>query len=248
MLAALRALLWIDPLIILLTIVMGTLSLAASVFDSTGRRQHRIARAWARMLLRVSGVTLVVEGQHKLDPGSTYVLVANHRSYIDIPAVLAALPLEIRFFAKKGLFSIPFLGTHLRRAGHIPVIRGDARASLKNLHEAATLIRPCGGRPGITPLLFPEGGRSPAAMRAFKEGAAHLAIKAGVPAVPVGIAGTREILPMRSILVRPGVVHVRVGDPIPTATLKSHDRHALNQQLREGVAELMDPRAAPSRR
>ena len=95
---------------------------------------------------------LETQGVEKLDPNASYVLVANHRSYMDIPAVLAAIPLEIRFFAKRGLFQIPFLGTHLRRAGHLPVVRGDARASLKTLQEAAHRLR----REGITPLLFPS--------------------------------------------------------------------------------------------
>jgi 1-acyl-sn-glycerol-3-phosphate acyltransferase len=235
MVATLRALLLIDPAIVVLTMVMGTLSLGASLFDSTGRLQHRIARAWARMLMAVSGVRVVVEGLEKLDPKSCYVLAANHMSYMDIPAVLGFLPLEIRFFAKKGLFSIPFLGTHLRRAGHLPVIRGDARASLKTLQEAGHLIR----KRRITPLLFPEGGRSPVELRPFKEGAAHLAIKAGVPAVPVGLSGTRAVLPMSSVVVRPGLVRVRIGDPIPTAEMKSHDRGELNRLLREKVAELM---------
>jgi 1-acyl-sn-glycerol-3-phosphate acyltransferase len=238
--AKLRALVLIDPLIIVLTIAMGTLSLAASLVDATGRRQHRIARAWARILLGVSGVKVAVEGLEKLDPRATYILVANHMSYYDIPAVLATIPLEIRFFAKKGLFQIPFLGTHLRRAGHIPVVRGDPRASLKNLHDAARMVHD----QAITPLLFPEGGRAPAAMREFKEGAAHLAIKAGVPAVPIGISGTRAVLPMGSVIVRPGAVRLRIGDPIATGDMKSHERHALNEQLREKVAELMEPRAA----
>jgi 1-acyl-sn-glycerol-3-phosphate acyltransferase len=235
MLAALRALLLIDPAVVLLTIVMGSLSLGASLFDATGRLQHRIARAWARMLMAVSGVRVIVEGAEKLDPQGSYVLVANHMSYMDIPAVLGYLPLEIRFFAKQGLFSIPFLGTHLRRAGHLPVVRGNARASLKTLQEAGHLIR----KKRITPLLFPEGGRSRAALREFKAGAAHLAIKAGVPVVPVGLSGTRAVLPMSSIIMRPGVVHVRVGDPIRTAEMKSHDREELNRVLREKVAELM---------
>src|SRR5690242_13588905 len=116
MLASLRALLLIDPLIILLTIVMGTLALGASLFDKTGRCQHRIARAWARLLLQVSGVTLMIEGVEKLDPKGSYVLAANHLSLMDIPVVLATIPLQIRFFAKKGLFRIPLLGTHLKRA------------------------------------------------------------------------------------------------------------------------------------
>jgi len=235
MLASLRALLLIDPAVILLTIVMGTLSLATSPFDSTGRLQHRLARVWARMLLAVSGVRVIVEGVEKLDPKGCYVLVANHMSYMDIPALLGYLPLEIRFFAKENLFSIPFLGTHLRRAGHLPVARGDARASLKTLQEAGRQIR----SRGITTLLFPEGGRSPKDLREFKEGAAHLAIKAGVPAVPVGLTGTRAVLPMDSVTIRPGVVRVRIGDPIPTAGMKSQDRAGLNRLLREQVIELM---------
>jgi 1-acyl-sn-glycerol-3-phosphate acyltransferase len=235
MLASLRAIFFIDPLIILLTIVMGALSFGASLFDSTGRRQHRIARAWARMLLQVSGVRLTVEGLEKLDPGASYVLAANHLSLMDIPVMLATIPLEIRFFAKKGLFQIPFLGTHLNRAGHLPVVRDDPRASVKILQAAAHRVR----HDGITPLLFPEGGRAPEEMREFKEGAAHLAIKAGVPIVPVALAGTREVLRMGSVIVQPGKVRVRVGDPIETAGLKPHDRTELNRQLRDTIVELL---------
>jgi 1-acyl-sn-glycerol-3-phosphate acyltransferase len=242
MLSKLRALLWIDPLIVLITIGMGLASVAMSLFDKTGRRQHRIARAWAAMLLKVSGVRLQVEGVEKLDPQASYVLVANHMSYMDIPAIMAAIPLEIRFFAKQGLFRIPFLGTHLRLAGHLPVVRGNARASLKTLQDAAARLR----KECITPLLFPEGGRSPVALREFKEGAAHLAIKAGVPVVPVGLSGTREVLPMNSIVVRPGTVFVRVGDIIQTSAMKSHDRVQLTERLRDQIAELMQ-NAKPAR-
>ena len=112
--------------------------------------------------------------------------------------------------------------------------RRDPRASQKSLQQAAQQLR----QGGITPLLFPEGGRSDGAMREFKEGAAHLAIKAGVPAVPLGLSGTREILAMGSAIVRPGRVHLRVGDPIPTAGMKSHDRERLTGRLREKVVEL----------
>lgn len=240
MLATLRALLVIDPLVILLTIAMGTLSFAASFTDSTGRRQHRIARLWARWLLKVSGIKVVVEGLEKLDPNVSYVLAANHLSLMDIPILLAFLPLEIRFFAKQGLFQIPFLGTHLRRAGHLPVVRGDPRASLKSLQAAALLM--CQRK--VTPLLFPEGGRVPSGKREFKEGAAYLAIKAGVPLAPVGLSGTRELLPMGSVIVRPGRVSLRVGDPIPTAGMKSHERGPLTLQLSEKVAGLTHPQPA----
>jgi 1-acyl-sn-glycerol-3-phosphate acyltransferase len=150
--------------------------------------------------------------------------------------VLSALPVQFRFFAKKGLFAIPFLGWHLARAGHMPVIREDPRASLKTMSEGAKIMR----QRRISLLLFPEGGRTALHMRPFKEGAAYIAIKAGVPAVPVGLVRTREILPMHSWLIRPGTIEVRVGDPIPTEGMKSSDRGRLNEMLEQRVAELAE--------
>jgi 1-acyl-sn-glycerol-3-phosphate acyltransferase len=230
----LRAYLLIDPLIVVATVALGLASMVASAFDKRGRTQHAIAQWWARILLAVSGACIRIEGLEKLDPAAAYVLVANHTSYMDTPAVLL-LPLQIRFFAKGGLFRIPLLGGHLRRAGHLPVVRENPRASLKSLTEGARLVR----ERSVSVVLFPEGGRSPDGLREFKEGAAYLAIKAGVPAVPIGIAGMRQVLPMGSLHVRPHAVTMRIGDPIPTAGMRLDARAELNQTLRRQVAELI---------
>ena len=230
----LRAYLLIDPLIVVTTLAFGVASMLASTFDKRGRTQHAIARLWARILLAVSGARIRVEGLEKLEKDAAYVLVANHSSYMDTPVVLQ-IPLQIRFFAKRGLFRIPLLGGHLRRAGHLPVVRENPRASLKSLTEGARLVR----ERGVSVVLFPEGGRSPDGLREFKEGAAYLAIKAGVPAVPIGIIGTRQVLPMGSFHVRPHAVTVRIGDPISTEGMKLDARGALSQTLRRKVAELI---------
>lgn len=184
--------------------------------------------------MAVCFVRVEVEGADQLDPEGSYVVVANHSSYMDIPTLYVALNLQLRFFAKKGLFSIPVLGWHLSRAGHLPVVRGDARASLKSVSEGAKLIRDR----HISVLLFPEGGRTEAGIRPFKEGAAYLAIKAGVPAVPVGLVNVRSVLPMGSLLLRPAVVKVHVGAPIPTSDMTARDRARLNEILQERVTEL----------
>lgn len=233
--SSLRSLLFSTPLILLATIFLGTLSLIASFFDGTGNTQHRIARIWSRILLGVSFIHVRAEGLENLDPKGTYVLVANHGSYMDIPALMANLPLQFRFFAKKGLYKIPFLGTHLRRAGHLPVDRSNARNSLKSMTEGARVI----ARRHVSVLLFPEGGRSQKGLREFKEGAAYIAIKAGVPVVPVGIAGMRRLLPPGSMHLRSGRVTVRVGRPIPTEGMKLADRAMLNHRLYEEVGRLM---------
>jgi 1-acyl-sn-glycerol-3-phosphate acyltransferase len=240
----LRSLLFSIPLIFLSTVFMGALSLIASFFDRTGNSQHRIARIWGRMLLGVSFIRVRAEGLEKLDPRGSYVFVANHASFMDIPAILARLPYQFRFFAKKGLYSIPFLGTHLRRAGHLPVDRSSVRASLKSMSAGARLI----AERGVSVLLFPEGGRAPSGLREFKDGAAYIAIKAGVPVVPIAIVGMRRLLPMGSIHIRAGRVVLRVGDPIPTAGLKPSDHTVLTLRLYREVSHLLEePPPAPVR-
>ena len=230
-----RSLLFSTPLIGLATVVMGMCSLAVSVFDSTGNGQHQMARIWARILLAVSFIRVRVEGLEKLDPRRNYVFVANHGSYMDIPALLARLPFQFRFFAKKGLYQIPFLGWHLKRAGHLQVDRSNARNSLKSMSAGARIV----AERGISVLLFPEGGRTKAGLRDFKEGAAYIAIKAGVPLAPIAIVGMRDLLPMGSGHIRSGRTVLRVGEPIPTANLKITDREQVTQMLQERIRMLL---------
>jgi 1-acyl-sn-glycerol-3-phosphate acyltransferase len=232
----LRALLITDPLIIIATIILGSLNLFVSLFDEGGRKQVSIAQFWSRVLLFIAGVKLHIEGLEKIDPNGSYVFVSNHVSYMDTPVVLGHIPVQFRFLAKKGLFSIPFLGYHLKRAGHIPVPRENPREAMKAMSEAAKIIR----ERGVSILIFPEGGRSLTGLKPFKEGAAYIAIKAGVPVVPLSLTGTLEVLPMGSLNVRPGRVELRVGDPVPTAHLTLHDRAELNELLYRRVSELLE--------
>ncbi len=234
--STLRALLLTDPLIILATAVMGTLSFFASLYDRSGNLPHRIARIWSWMLLVLSGVRVHAEGLDKITPGGSYVIASNHLSLMDTPLLMAYLPVQFRFLAKKGLFRVPFIGGHLKRAGHIPIPRDDPRGSLKAMSEAARMVQ----AQGVSALVFPEGGRSATGgLNDFKEGAAYIAIKAGVPVVPVSIEGTREILPMHSAVVKPGRVRLRIGDPIPTTDLSLRDREGLTAELRERILELL---------
>jgi 1-acyl-sn-glycerol-3-phosphate acyltransferase len=234
--SSLRSLLFSVPLIALSTILLGLVSMAAAWLDRSGNAAHRVARFWGKTLLAVSFIRVRGEGIDKLDPLGSYVFVANHASYMDIPALLSVLPQQFRFFAKSGLYRIPFLGWHLRWAGHLPVDRSNARNSLKSMSAGAQAIRDR----RISLLLFPEGGRSPKGLREFREGAAYIAIKAGAPVVPVGILGMRELLPMNSIHIRAGDVVVRVGQPIPVSGIKSTDRSELTERLYREIHLLLE--------
>jgi 1-acyl-sn-glycerol-3-phosphate acyltransferase len=238
----LRAYVITAPLIVLATIVFGLVSWIIAFFDSSGRRQIKVARAWARCLLRVSGVKVKVEGLEKISADGSYVFVSNHLSYMDTPVLLATIP-EFRFLAKIGLFKIPLLGTHLATAGHIPVPRGDARAAVKTMTTAAQAIR----ERGISLLIFPEGGRSHTGeLEPFQEGAAYIAIRAGVPLVPIALQGTREVLPFGSGHVRSGLVTMRIGDPIPTHQVPLRDRGRITAELHDRIASMLDEQPIPA--
>jgi 1-acyl-sn-glycerol-3-phosphate acyltransferase len=236
MLWTLWAALVTDPLIVLATIVFATVSVAVSFFDPTGRRQARIAVAWSRTLLRISGVQVQVQGLENISPDGVYVFASNHVSYMDTPVILGNVPVQFRFLAKKGLFSIPFLGTHLQRAGHIPVFRGNARQNLKTLGMAAETVQ----SRGISLLIFPEGGRThDGVLGPFSEGAAYIAIKAGVPVVPLTLLGTSAVLPFGSGFPRPGRVRMMIGKPIPTGGLTLKGRDQITARARAEVAEVL---------
>lgn len=238
MIQKLRGLLFADPAIILATIVFGSASLLVSFFDNTGVLQIRVARAWARTLLAVSGVHVHVEGLEQIDPSSSYVFVSNHLSYMDTPVALGHIPAQFRFLAKRGLFRVPFLGTHLSRAGHIPVPRQDPRAAVKTLQAAADALQ----RKKISMLIFPEGGRSrDGILQPFKEGGAYIAIRAGVPVVPLIMIGTREILPFGAGIVLPGKVTLRVLAPIETSRMTLKDRGTLTETLRDLIRNELEP-------
>src|SRR5690348_754244 len=99
-------------LIVLSTIFWGSISLVVSFFDSTGRAQIGCARRWAGSLLVISGIAVELDGIERIRPDGSYVFASNHLSYMDTPVVLANIPVQFRFLAKRGLFQIPFLGTH----------------------------------------------------------------------------------------------------------------------------------------
>ncbi|MDP3001328.1 MAG: lysophospholipid acyltransferase family protein [Bryobacterales bacterium] len=240
--ALLRSILVTAPLVALSTAVMATISVASSLFDSTGRAPHHVARAWARMLLVIFRAKVTIEGIEKLRPDSSYVFASNHLSYIDTPVILASIPEQFRFLAKESLFKIPFLGHHMKRAGYIPVPLDDPRpsvrvmTSIRVLAAAARMVRD----QNVSVLVFPEGERTNGTLQEFKEGAAYIAIKSGAPIVPLALRGTREIMAAHTAVVRGGRVRLMVGDPIPAQGLTLKDRERLTASVRERIAAMLD--------
>lgn len=215
-------------------ILFGLNSLVVSLFDRSGDAVHQVAGWWSRLFLALTGVRVDVSGLENVPAGAGMVFVANHLSTMDIPVLSACLPRSFRFLAKTSLFRVPFIGWHLHRGGHIRIIREKKMAAVKALDRARELVER-----GTAVLVFAEGSRSRGSLQRFKAGAAHVAIKAGVPLVPVAIIGTDRVMPKGTLHYFPGRVGLRIGRPIDTAGLTRQDNTALTDTLRERVSELL---------
>jgi 1-acyl-sn-glycerol-3-phosphate acyltransferase len=219
------------PLIVLATVAFGSLSLVASLVDAGGGLQHRCARKWASAVLAIAGVRLRVTGLGSVRPSVPTILCANHQSDMDIPVLLAALPFQFRFAAKKSLFRVPFLGWHLRRAGHVSIDRENPRAALRALDGSARWVGE-----GLPVAVFPEGRISPdGSLAEFKRGAVRLAERTGADLAPITIRGTRDVLRPGSWIVRRGQVEVTIGPRVPSSLSSGESRALVRERIALGV-------------
>ena len=197
---------------VIISITMACIEiLMLPVNRRSGRVFHALARSWARAILLTCGVRVHVNGLEKLDRSRNYVYVSNHASMFDIPAIIAAIPDQIRIVYKKELEVIPFFGWGLKWGSYIGIDRGKGTEAMKSIEEAVQKIRR-----GASVLLYAEGTRTlDGRLQPFKRGAFNLAVKAGVPVVPLTVNGSFNILRKHSISVQPGNVELILESPIP---------------------------------
>ena len=210
---------------------MATISLLLWPFDRTGEMQHWCARWWCRLVAWSIFARIHVYGTENVNANQNYVYMANHSSLIDTPALFAYLPYQFRIMAKKELFYIPFMGWHLWSAGNFPIDRSDPRKTANSLRRVID-----GVRGGKSLAVFPEGTRTPdGRLQEFKHGAFKVAVRAGVPIVPVSIRGTFELLPKTTLAPRPGRVDVIIGTPIDTLGYSEKNLGDLIARTRDAI-------------
>ena len=192
----------------------------------------RMARTcWAPGILWAAGARVVVEGGEGIDWSKPHVFLMNHQSAIDIPVAFRVLPTELRFIAKRVLAKVPFLGWYMWATGMIFVDRERSTEAVASIQRAGARIRA-----GASILAYPEGTRSrDGRVLPLKKGAFVVAIESQVPVVPVAIAGASDVLSSTGFRVRPGVVRVKIGEPIPTAGMKARDRDPLLRRVHEAL-------------
>ena len=226
-----RTVFYLIPAVTLYTVVLGSVSLLSTFVDRTGNFAHRCARAWARLILGTTGVRVRVRGLEHLQPGRSYVFAANHQSIYDIPILFTSIPAQLRIVAKESLGRIPFMGWHLRRAGHLLVDRRNPGADIvqkmrRLVGESSSLI------------VFPEGTRSvDGSIGRFKKGSFLVAIDAKLPVVPVSVRGSRHVMRKGQLTVRPGEVELTIHPPEPTDGVAREDVLRFAERVRQVVAQ-----------
>jgi 1-acyl-sn-glycerol-3-phosphate acyltransferase len=180
-------------------------------------------------------VKVEMSGTENVSTDRAQVLVANHESWFDVFALAGHLPVGAKFVAKHVLERVPFFGGAWRACSHISIDRGDRTSAIQSLRDVGARI----GRTGETVLMFPEGTRTTTGeLQAFKKGAFVMALESRVPVVPVGISGSRDLMPKGSFRIRSGTVRVRIGEAIPVEGMSHEDRDRLTGLARDAVARL----------
>ena len=212
------------------TLVVGPPLLIHAILTGNSDPLYRIGRWGTKMAVWLAGARLEVRGLEKVPANRAVVFMANHQSNCDPPALLSVLP-RVRGMAKKEFFRIPVLGHGMLGVGFIPVDRRNRERALAAVEEAVKALRA-----GYSFLVFPEGTRSrDGRLQPFKKGVFVMALKAGVPIVPVSVSGSAKIMRKGEFAIHPGVVRITFHDAVSTEGYTLEDRRKLMDIVRRAV-------------
>jgi len=194
----------------------------------------QLARLWAWILLKVTGVRVVVRGREKIGRSRAYMIIANHQSHFDGPALAWGLGgLQFRWIAKRELLKIPLFGHCLNSSRNIFIDRSNRETAILGIQEGMRGLPPHAGV-----MCFAEGTRSATGrIGPFKKGGFAAALQHGMPLLPVTINGSRCVLPKGEVCFRKGTIELVIADPVETAGKSDEDLDALIHETRRIVQD-----------
>jgi 1-acyl-sn-glycerol-3-phosphate acyltransferase len=226
--------------VILYILIAGLPLLLLSAITRNTDILYKASLLGARMALRLAGVKVIVEGREKIPAGRSVVFMSNHQSNCDPPALAANLP-PVLILAKKEVFRIPILGRGMRMRGFIPVDRKSRERAFAAVDQAVESLKK-----GYSFLAYPEGTRSrDGRLQAFKKGVFVMAIKAGVPIMPISVSGGSKIIRKGEFRVRPGTLRITIHDPVPTADYAVSDHTKVAAQVSRAILAGLTPEERP---
>ncbi|MEO0190909.1 MAG: lysophospholipid acyltransferase family protein [candidate division WOR-3 bacterium] len=222
--------------LVVYTLILGIIVIIIGIFSRGNAFQYFLSRLWSKLVLVTAGVRVNVRGIENIPLNSSFVFMSNHQSHFDVISLISTIPDRIYFLAKKELMRIPVFGWAMYLMGHITIDRSDREEAFKSIDKAVEKVKK-----GINVLVFPEGTRSPTGdLLPFKKGGFVLAIKGGIPIIPIGIYGSNRILPKGSIKINPGTISIAVGKPIETLGFNLENKERLMERVREEITRLRE--------
>jgi 1-acyl-sn-glycerol-3-phosphate acyltransferase len=219
------------------TVILGTVAILLSLFDSSGNIPHLVARFWGKIQLRTTGTRVRIQGLEHIEPEKSYILVSNHQSTFDIFALLGYLPIQFRWTAKAELFRTPFMGWAMSRIGYIPIERGSPKKAYRSMLRAAEVVQK-----GMSVIIFPEGTRSPDGnLQPFKKGVFLIALKSQAPILPITIQGASRIMRKGDWRIYPGQVRIQIDPSIETAGTPAENEEQLSRRVRSTLVKNLTP-------
>jgi len=222
------------PVVAVVTLCLAAyLIVLLKISPGTPQAKH-ILKFWGRMFLFFTGTKVDVDGVEKIDPAGSYVFTGNHISNLDVPVMIATLPVSVRFLTKAELFKVPVLAGGMRAIHMVETDRGAGPATHRAINEqVATVVAE-----GLSLVIYPEGTRSKdAELKPFKKGAFRIAVDNGMPIVPTTITGTERAWKPGAKFIYGGRVHLVIHDPVQVDGHSTHDLDELRDRVRAIVAE-----------
>jgi 1-acyl-sn-glycerol-3-phosphate acyltransferase len=211
--------------------VLGLAVLAINLFLPNLRRRRVVAGTVGRIFLWLSGIPFKVEGLERL-PKTPCVVVANHASYIDAIAIVAALPPEFAFVIKKEMVRVPLAGLLLRRLGSQFVERFDRH---KGATDARRVLKLAAS--GQSLMFFPEGTFDETRqIGRFLGGAFTTAARTEMPVVAVAIHGTRAVMPPGGLSIHRLPIRVEILAVLPADEARIKSRELIAQAVGDPLA------------
>lgn len=229
------------PIVALATFTGALMAVVLALLAGPRTANLYVAIPWCRLVAALAPMRLSIEGRENIAPGTGYVVVANHQSQFDIPAVYIAIGLDLRWVVKAELRRVPLIAMGCRAVGHIFVDRADPDQAHAAINRAVARQQP-----GTGVLFFAEGTRSRSGrILPFKKGAFRVAIDRRLPVLPVTVVGTRRILRPGSLQIHPGRARVIIHPPQATAGLGADDVAALRDRVHSIIAGALDDPGRP---
>lgn len=216
------------PLFAIWTIISGFISATISIFSD--KKAFCIGVAWATLLRWIMPMPLKVSGRENIKKNTSYVVMCNHQSGIDILAVYCGIGLNFRWILKKELRKVPIIGWACDMGKHIFIDRTSARAAYRSLQKAKQILTD-----GTSVVIFPEGTRNYSnELTRFKSGGFKLANQLGLPILPVTILDTHKVMGRSFVSLRPAKVEVIIHEAINTEAYKENQEE-LMQKVKECI-------------